>query len=116
MALHNSKELCIQSIKSVQVTKPAGKIWYDLLKYIFLAVEIIRSCSDHVVFTWTYKTYKFIFIVETYDILMITKRRIYFEILNRKFNTLFHFKLQEGDRNKILNITIIHSKHVMIID
>ena len=29
---HNPKELCIQEIKPIKGTKPAGKFWHDLLK------------------------------------------------------------------------------------
>ena len=30
LAPHNAKELCIQTIKSIQGTKLEGKFWYDL--------------------------------------------------------------------------------------
>ena len=54
LASINHKELCIQAIKSIQGTNPAGKIWYDSLKSIFVTVKMIRSSSDHAVFSWVY--------------------------------------------------------------
>ena len=53
--------------------KTAGKSWYDLLKYIFIPVSIIRSSSDHAVFSWIYNNCKYSLAVQTYDILMATK-------------------------------------------
>ena len=47
LASVNKKYLCIQSIKSIQGTEPAGKFWYDLLKSIFISVKMTRSSSDH---------------------------------------------------------------------
>ena len=59
-------------IKSIQNTKPAGKFWYNLLKSIFITVKMIRISSDHAVFEWLYKTYKYFLAAETDDILMAT--------------------------------------------
>ena len=70
LALINQMELCIQSIKLIQGTQPAGKFWYDLLKLIFITVKMIRSSYDHDLFSWVYKTHKSFLAVETYYILM----------------------------------------------
>ena len=56
----------------MQVTKPAGKFYYELLKSIFIVVEIIRISSDHAIFHCTCQTYKSILEAEIYDILMDT--------------------------------------------
>ena len=44
--------------KSIQGTKPAGKLCYDILKSIFITVNIIRSSSDNDVLSWVYNSYK----------------------------------------------------------
>ena len=67
--------------KSMQVTKTAVKFWYDLIKYIFIKVNIIRIFSGHAVFSYIYKNYKYFLAVETYDILMATHIQIFFERL-----------------------------------
>ena len=50
---------------------------------------MIRISSDHDVFVWTYKTYKYILAVETYDIIMATHNIIFFERLTKYFDTIF---------------------------
>ena len=67
----------------MQGTKPAGKFWYGLIKYIFITIKIIRSSSDHVVFTWVYNNYKSFLAVETDDILLAIENGICFEILTQ---------------------------------
>ena len=52
-------------------------------------VEMIRSSSDHAVFTWDNKIYKYILAVETDDILIATQHRIRFNIFTQKSDTLF---------------------------
>ena len=52
----NYKYLCIQGIKSIQGSKPAEKLWYDLLKSIYVTVKMIRISCDHDLFSWVYKT------------------------------------------------------------
>ena len=52
LASINQTELFIQAIKSIQGTKPAVKLWYDLLKSIFITVKMIRRSSDHSIFSW----------------------------------------------------------------
>ena len=51
----------------MQVPKPAGKFYYELLKSIFIVVEIIRISSDHAIFHCTCQTYKSILEAEIYD-------------------------------------------------
>ena len=77
----NQKELCIQAIKSIQVTKPAVKLGYDLLKSFFITIKIIRRSSNHAVVSWVYKNYKSFLNVEIDDILMAIENRIFFERL-----------------------------------
>ena len=79
----NSKELCIQEIKSTGGIKQAGKFCYDLLKYILIAVEMIRIYSEYDVFTWKYKTHKSILAVETDAIQMDIQYIMCFEILTQ---------------------------------
>ena len=79
LASRNSKELWIQAIKIIQGKKPAGEFFYDLLKYVIITFKIIRISSDHAVFSRTYKTYKPILALETYDILMATQNNICFK-------------------------------------
>ena len=100
----------------MQGTKPAGKFWYDLLKSIFITVKMIRSSSDHAVFSWVYNNYKLFLAVETDDILMETDNIICFEIITQKFDTLFEYTFQEGSKLKLLDINIIQSKYGISID
>ena len=51
LASRYQKELCIKAIKSIQGKKPSGKFWYELLKSIFVTVKVIRSSSDHDLFS-----------------------------------------------------------------
>ena len=76
LASRNQKYLCIQAINSIQGTKPAGKLWYDLLKSIFITVKMIISSSDHAMFSWVYNNNKPIIYVEIDDILMETENKI----------------------------------------
>ena len=63
--------------------KNDGNFWYDLLKYIFIVVHMIRRPSEYAVLYWAYKTYKSILAFETHDILIETKNSICFEILTK---------------------------------
>ena len=83
LASGNHNKLCMQAINSIQGTKLAGKFWYDFLKPIFITVKIIKSSSDHAVFSWVYKIYKYFLAVETDEILTLTENRIYFERLTQ---------------------------------
>ena len=77
----NPKEIFIQAIKSIQGTKASGKLLHDLLKYIFIIFNIIRSLSDHAVLSWIYRTHEYFISVKTDDILMAKQNRVLFEIL-----------------------------------
>ena len=77
---------------------------------------MIRSSSDHDVFSWIYKTYKYFLAVEKYDIIMATENIICFEILTQEFDTLFDYTFQEGSKLKLLNINIIKNKYGISID
>ena len=81
LSLINHKELCIQAIKSIQGKKPAVKFWYELLKSIFITVNIIRISSDNDVLSWVYKNYRSFLAVKTHDILLETQNRNIFERL-----------------------------------
>ena len=94
LASSSQRELCIQAINSIQGTKPAGKLWYDLLKSIFITVKIIRLSSDHAVLSWVLKNKKSLLYVETYYILMTTENIICFERLTEYFDTLLDYTLQ----------------------
>ena len=98
LASINPRFICIQSVKSIQRTKPAGGCWYDLLKSFFAAVKMIIISSYHAVFSRTYKTYKPIISVETYYILMATHHIICFKIITKEFDTLFYYTFQEGPK------------------
>ena len=65
---------------------------------------MIRISYDHAVFSWVYKNYKSFLVVETYDILVLTEKRICFERLIKGFYTLFENTFQEGPKLKPLNI------------
>ena len=72
--------------------KTCLKFCYDLLKSIFITVKMIRSSSDHAVFSWIYKNYEYFLAVKTDDIFMETQNIIFFEILMQEFNTLLDYK------------------------
>ena len=57
IAPRNKKELWIKSTKSIQGKKPAGNVSYDLLKTILTTVKMIRSYSNHTIFSSIYKEY-----------------------------------------------------------
>ena len=59
---------------------------------------------------------KSIISVEIYYILMETQNIIFFDRLTKEFDTLFDYTFQEGPKLKLLNVTIIKSEHVIIID
>ena len=65
LASINQKESRIHTIKSIQGKKPSGKLWYDLLKSIFIVIKMNRRSSEHAVFSWVYKNYKSFFDFET---------------------------------------------------
>ena len=67
---------------------------------------MIRSFSDHAVFSWIYKNYKSLLAVETYDILMATENIICFEILKHEFDTLFEYTFQEVSKLKSSILTL----------
>ena len=90
--------------------KTSGNVYYDLLESNFITVNMFWSSSDRSVLSWTYKNYKYVLSVETYDILMETQNSIWFEILIQEFYHIFDYTLQEGPRIKLLNISIIQSE------
>ena len=61
--------------------KYAVNFWYDLIKSIFIKVKIIRSSSEHAVFSWIYNLYKYFIAIETDYIPMATHNRVCFERL-----------------------------------
>ena len=61
---------------------------------MFITVKIIRSSSDHAVFSWVYINYKFFLVYDTDDIIMATHNIICFEILMQEFDTLFDHTFQ----------------------
>ena len=50
--------LASRNQKETQGKKPAGKLWYDLLKSILITVKMTIISSDNSVFSWVYKNYK----------------------------------------------------------
>ena len=50
---------------------------------------MIINSSDHSVLSWFYNNYKYFLAVETYDILIETQNRIFFERLVQEFDTIF---------------------------
>ena len=76
LASINQKELFIQAIKSIQCKKPARKLWYDLLKSIFITVKMILSSSGRAIFSWVYNNYKSFLALEIDDIIMATENII----------------------------------------
>ena len=71
--------------------KTDRKFWCDLLKSIFIIVKMIRSSSDHSVFSWVYMNYKSLFYVEIDDILIATQNSILFEMSMQEFDTIFDY-------------------------
>ena len=76
---------------------------------------MIKSLSDHAVFSWIYKTFKSFLAVDTYDLLVATQNRIFLERLIKEFDNMFYYNSQEGAKLKLLNITIILSEHAISI-
>ena len=108
--------LIIESIITFKTKGKRGKFWYDLITSIFITVEIIRSSSDHYIFTWNYHTYNYILAVKTHTILMATHHSIRFERLTQDFDNVLDYTFQECAKLKLFNITIIYIKYIIIID
>ena len=68
---------------------------------------MIRSSSDHAVFSLVYINYKSFLDVETNFILMETHTMIFFEGLMQEFDTIFYYTFQEGPNLNLLDINII---------
>ena len=83
LSSRNKNGIWIKVIKSIQGTKLAGKFCYDLLKSIFVAVKMIRSSYDHILFPCIYINYKYFLMLKTDDSLMSTQNRIFFLRLMR---------------------------------
>ena len=49
------KDLDIKFILNIQGTKAAGHDWYKLLSGIFLNLGMVRSSSEHGIYTWNFK-------------------------------------------------------------
>ena len=82
--LKKSEGIMHSGENSIQGTKPDGKLWYDLLKSIFVTVKIAGRSSDHSVFWLVYKNYKSSLSIETNDILLATENiYIFFEGLTQ---------------------------------
>ena len=77
---------------------------------------MISNSSDHYVFTWTYKTYKSIISLDTYDRIMTTQHILWFWRLDQEFDNLFDYTFQEVANIKLPNITIIQIKYGISID
>ena len=61
--------------------KTCWKSWYELLKSIFITVEIIRISSDRSVLSWVYNNCKSFLSVETDDSILAIENIICFETL-----------------------------------
>ena len=77
---------------------------------------MIRSSSEHAVFSWVYMNYKWFISVEIDDILLATYNGIWFGRFMQYFDTIFEYTIQEGPKLIILNINIIQSEYEISID
>ena len=76
---------------------------------------MIRSSSDHSVFSCFYKNYKSFLAVETDDILLATQNSI-FKRLMQEFDTLFVYTFQGAPKLNLLNVRIFHSEYIISIE
>ena len=126
---HNHKELILQTQRKIQGKKDAGKMWYNLLTSVFTTLNIIRSSSDHGIFTWKYTgdhndffcknnsvSYNAIICLATDDIILFTDNIICFQRLQIEFNPIFEYSIQNHSVLTFLNIHIIQSNYGIIID
>ena len=122
-----SSDLVIQTQKTIQGTKDADKLWYDLIHLVFEDLDMIRSTCDHGVFTWTYEentasdntptnTYKAIIFLAMDDILIFTDDIKCYQTIRCAFNPLFDYSYQQGPVLKFLNMRIIQSNYGISID
>lgn len=120
-------DLVLQTQKTIQGTKDAGKLWYDLIRLVFEDLGMIRSTCDHGIFTWNYKgddtlatnqtiNHKAIICLATDDILIFTNNIICYQRIRMSFDPLFDYSYQQGPLLKFLNMRIIQSNHGISID
>ena len=105
-------------MKTLQGTKDAGKLWYDLIRLVLEYLKMIRSTSDHGVFTWNYTgdytlvpkssvNYHAILCLTTDDILIYTDNIICYQRIRLAFDPIFDYSFQDNQVLKFLNIRII---------
>ena len=105
------KYLCMQTIKSIQGTKPAVKFCHNLLKSIFTTVRMILSCSYHNVLHYSYNNQKYILIIERDDNIISSDNIDRFNHLCQEFDTIFDYIFQGGHHLKVINLSAIQNKY-----
>ena len=105
----NVKDLVIQCLKSIQGTRDAGQCWYKLLFGCLLSLQMIRCSCDHGIFIWKLPTETCFLVLETDDLLFLSKTRSPFLTLKAELERLFDLTVSEGSVLKFLNLRIIQS-------
>lgn len=122
-----TNSLVIPCLRGMQGTKSAGHVWYILISGVLKKLGLIRSSSDHDIYTWNYIgdnticpvnscSYKEIFCVTKDDLLLLTNNRITLQHLCLCFDSIFKYTFQENSITRFLNFRIIQSSHGISID
>ena len=109
LASSKSSDLVLQCLKSIQGTKPAGRMWYDLFSSVLRSLGMQRSDSDHGVFSWIYNKLKSLIALATDDILVATQHKSCVDKIRASIDDMFDYTYNSGMQLKFLNISIIQS-------
>lgn len=110
-------ELIIQCLKSIQGTKQAGRLWWDLLKSILInKLEMTEGNPDKGTFVWRKDKEIMLICVETDDLLISYSSFRLVQLLENELKKLFKYTKEEGTVLKFLNFRIIQSEHGISID
>ena len=110
-------ELCMQTLRGLQGTKDAGRLWYELLYKILVDTLGMIPCSTcKGLFSWHKDDNKALLSLATDDILFAATDPTMWKTLLITFHQYFEFTTRTGTELSFLNYRIIQSKHGVSID
>lgn len=107
-----SNELVMQTLKTIQGTKDAGRDWFLLIdKFLRCKIKMIPCTESKCVYVWNHLSNMSYVALATDDILLFTENVSSYRLLCKELKYLFEFTMMQGMSLKFLNLRIIQSPH-----
>ena len=111
------KELCMQTLRGLQGTKDAGRLWYELIYTILVdGLGMIPCSTNKGLFTWNKNNHRALLALATDDIIFASTDESLWNILQSTFQQYFDYTTRTGPELAFLNFRIIQSEHGTSID